>query len=168
MSHVETSSPAESFAGTFCLVTGAALGLLVLAVRLEGLWQFPTGLIRRNPVLMCGLSVGLILSGSRLLWRSRIVSTAWTPTQSGRRFHTAVLYSKENCSLCEEAATVLSAYRRFLPPIKTIDVTGHSELRDKYASCVPVLELDGRKRFVGQINEVLLRRLIEGTLPNRG
>jgi len=165
MPRVQTSHPAESVAGTICLVAGAALGLLVLAVRIDDSWLFPAGLIRRNPVLVCGFSVALLLCGSRLLWRTRNVSTVWVPSRPGRRFHTATFYHKQNCPLCEEAEKVLSSYQQFLPPIQILDVDERPDLQQRYATCVPVLELDGRRRFVGQINEVLLRRLLEGTPP---
>ena len=165
MSHADSSHPADSVLGTLCLVAGAAVGVLVLAVRLEGAWEFPASLIRRNPVLMSGFAVALMFGGARLLWRSRTVETSWTPTLPGRRFRSAVLYVKEDCPLCEEAINVLEPYQAFLPPIQPVDVSDRPEKQKAYADCVPVLELDGRKRFVGQINEVLLRRLLEGTRP---
>ena len=38
-------------------------------------------------------------------------------------------------------------------------------LVDRFGKCVPVVELDGKVRFKGRINEILLRRLIEGSPP---
>src|SRR5690606_29354077 len=122
-------------------------------------------LIRRNPVVMMGFAVALILAGARLLWQVRQVQTLWTPTRPGRRFESLVLYTKSDCMLCDEAARVLAAYRPYLPPPRSVDITRDPALQSQYGTCIPVVEIDGRKRFTGQINEVLLRRLIEGTPP---
>jgi len=145
-----------------------ALAILVVAVRLEGLWHLPTGMIRRNPMLMLGFAVALMLVGARLLWDVRHVATIWTPTQPGRRFGKLVIYTKSDCPLCTEAASVLEEYQAYLPPVEAIDITSDAELTSKYAGCVPVVEIDGRRRFTGQVNEFLLRRLIEGTPPVSG
>lgn len=154
--------------GTLCLVGGFALAALVILARLEGLSELPelpARLIRRNPVLMMGFAVALILAGARLLWQVRQLQTLWAPTQSGRRFETLVMYTKSDCMLCDEAAGVLDAYRPYLPDVRKVDITENPALQTQYGTCIPVVEIDGRKRFTGQINEVLLRRLIEGTPP---
>jgi hypothetical protein len=154
--------------GSVCLIGGVALAAAVILVRLEGLSELPelpARLIRRNPVLLMGFAVMLILAGARLLWQVRQLHTLWTPTRPGRRFESLVLYSKSGCLLCDEAAGVLDAYRPYLPEMKTVDITQDPALQAQYGTCIPVVEIDGRKRFTGQINEVLLRRLIEGTPP---
>jgi hypothetical protein len=42
-----------------------------------------------------------------------------------------------------------------------IDVDASPELRAKYDTCVPVVVMDGKERFRGQVNEVLLKRLLK-------
>jgi hypothetical protein len=155
--------------GTLCLVGGFVLAAVVILTRVESLSdlpELPSRLIRRNPVLMMGFAVALILAGARLLWQVRQMQTLWTPTRPGRRFESLVLYTKSGCMLCEEAALVLSAYSPYLPEIRKVDITQNPALQSQYRTCIPVVEIDGRKRFTGQINEVLLRRLIEGTPPH--
>jgi glutaredoxin len=154
--------------GTLCLVGGVALVAAVILTRVESLAdlpELPTRLIRRNPVLMMGFAVALILAGARLLWQVRQMHTLWAPSRPGRRFDSLVLYTKPGCLLCDEAAAVLEAYRPYLPEMRTVDITDNPELQSRYGTCIPVVEIDGRRRFTGQINEVLLRRLIEGTPP---
>lgn len=163
-----TAHSVNAAIGTVCLVGGVALAVVVIAVRLEGLTELPElpiRLIRRNPVLMMGFAVALILAGARLLWQVRQLQTLWTPTRPGRRFESLVLYTKSDCMLCDEAAGVLSAYAPYLPEVRKVDITADPALQSQYGTCIPVVEIDGRKRFTGQINEVLLRRLIEGTPP---
>lgn len=152
--------------GSVCLIGGFALAGLVLAVRLDGLTRLPTGLIRNNPVMILAMAVLLILGGARLLWEARQVRTVWAPTRPGRRFDRMVLYTKPGCLLCTEAVHILSAYRPYLPELVAIDISADPALQSRYGNCVPVVEIDGRKRFIGQINEVLLRRLIEGSPPH--
>ena len=44
--------------------------------------------------------------------------------------------------------------------IHEIDIDKQPKLLEKYDTCVPVVEIDGKVRFRGTINEVLLVRLI--------
>ena len=69
----------------------------------------------------------------------------------------ATLYSRDDCPLCDEAYEILDMYGF---SIETIDISQDSELLDKYEMCIPVIEIDGKVRFRGKINEVLLRRLL--------
>ena len=69
-----------------------------------------------------------------------------------------VLYTREGCHLCEDALQLLQKYR-LQPKIVDIDREG-GPVRERYDACVPVVMVDGKERFRGRINEVLLRRLL--------
>ena len=69
-----------------------------------------------------------------------------------------LLFTRSGCHLCEEAEVIL--VRHGLAPQK-IDVDANAELRQKYDTCVPVVVIDGKERFRGQVNEVLLKRLLK-------
>jgi glutaredoxin len=71
--------------------------------------------------------------------------------------HQVLLFSRPGCHLCEEAEQVL--VRHGLVP-HTIDIDASPELRTRYDTCVPVVVIDGKERFRGRINEVLLKRLM--------
>lgn len=43
---------------------------------------------------------------------------------------------------------------------KKIDIDADESLRDKFNTCVPVVEIDGKVRFRGQVDPILLRRLL--------
>jgi len=43
---------------------------------------------------------------------------------------------------------------------RLVDIDADAELRQRYNECVPVVEIDGKERFHGRVNEVLLRRLV--------
>jgi hypothetical protein len=59
----------------------------------------------------------------------------WQPTRAGSRFGSIVLYTRKRCHLCDDAKHL------------------------------PVVEIDGKVRFRGIVDEMLLRRLIEGSEP---
>jgi glutaredoxin len=68
-----------------------------------------------------------------------------------------VLYTRRGCHLCHDAESMLAKYG--LRP-KLVNIDEEPELRAKFDTCVPVVEIDGRIRFRGRIDEVLLRRLL--------
>jgi glutaredoxin len=152
-------------AGSLCLVAGT-LGLLVAGLAHAGaLPDVLTRLWFRSGPLFVGLSALLLLSGGALLWRSGHRATSWRPSAPGRRFNSAVFYTRADCPLCEEAREILASYRRHLPPLVEVDVDGDPELARRIGTCVPVVEFDGKVRFRGRVSEALLRRLLEGTPP---
>jgi hypothetical protein len=144
---------------------GLLLAGMVLTIRLGADWGRLGDIVARNPELCWGIAVGLMLWGAWLVKRSSQIVADWRPQRPGQRFHTAVLYTREDCALCDEAARTLKAYQTYLPQVRTVDIDRDATLRKRFATCVPVFELDGRVRFRGHISETLLRRLIDGTAP---
>ncbi|MCG8584354.1 MAG: glutaredoxin family protein [Pirellulales bacterium] len=71
-----------------------------------------------------------------------------------------VLYTREGCHLCDDARQLLAGFG--IVPAE-VDIDKNAELLDKFDECVPVVEIDGKVRFRGRIDPVLLRR----TLRNR-
>jgi glutaredoxin len=67
------------------------------------------------------------------------------------------LYTRRGCHLCDDALALL--LRHGLHP-QLVDIDADSALRERYNECVPVVEINGRERFRGGVNEVLLRRLL--------
>jgi glutaredoxin len=70
-----------------------------------------------------------------------------------------VLYTRRGCHLCDLALQVL--LRHGLRPLE-VDIDDDPDLEGRYGTCVPVVEIDGQERFRGQVDEVLLRRLLAG------
>jgi hypothetical protein len=85
-------------------------------------------------------------------------------SQGGRTrgFKRVVLYTRAGCHLCDDAKLVLMKYQPPLPMMELVDITNNAALIEKYGDCVPVVEIDGKVRFRGRVNEVLLQRLIDG------
>lgn len=68
-----------------------------------------------------------------------------------------VLYTRKGCHLCDDAAALLREHG--LQPT-AIDIDADPALRERYNTCVPVVVIDGKERFRGRVNEVLLKRLL--------
>ncbi len=72
--------------------------------------------------------------------------------------HQVLLFTRIGCHLCDQAEAIL--IRHGLTPQK-FDVDANPELQQKYDTCVPVVVIDGKERFRGQVNEFLLKRLLK-------
>jgi len=73
-----------------------------------------------------------------------------------------VLYTRRGCHLCDDALAVL---RRHGVAPQEVDIDLDPDLRARYDTCVPVVEIDGRERFRGRVDERLLRRLLARRKP---
>jgi glutaredoxin len=102
--------------------------------------------------------------GARARNRARSISIANLGIP-GPRFSSLVLYTRSGCHLCDDARAILDRYAAWLPPIAAVDIDADPNLVARFSTCVPVVELDGKVRFRGRVNEVLLRRLIAATPP---
>ena len=71
--------------------------------------------------------------------------------------HTAIIYTRSGCHLCEAAEALLVRYG--IRP-QLIDIDANAALRERYNCCVPVVVIDGKERFRGQVNEILLKRIL--------
>ncbi|HND51498.1 MAG TPA: glutaredoxin family protein [Pirellulaceae bacterium] len=71
--------------------------------------------------------------------------------------HDVILYTREGCHLCDDAHELLV---RFGLRPRLVDIDEDPRLRERYHTLVPVVAIDGRERFRGRVNEVLLRRLL--------
>jgi glutaredoxin len=72
-----------------------------------------------------------------------------------------VVYTRGGCHLCDIAWEQLERQRqRYGFSLEAVDVDGDPELTARYGDTVPVVTINGKERFRGRVNEVLLRRLL--------
>lgn len=76
--------------------------------------------------------------------------------------HEVKVYSRHGCTCCDKAMAVLeSAGRKYRLKIEVIDVDTDPALVAAHGEHVPVVAIDGKVRFRGQVNPVLLERLLK-------
>ncbi len=143
-----------------------ATGLFLLVESQTGTFTGPLSYpLREHAPIWWMTFGGLLALGIWSLWNRSHGQTSWRPTYSGRRFLSVVLYTRDGCPLCDDAAELLGTYRRWLPPVTEVDIDLDPELIARLGEEIPVVQMDGKTRFKGRVNETLLRRLIEGTPP---
>lgn len=71
--------------------------------------------------------------------------------------HRIRLYTRDGCHLCSDAAALL---RQSGWDFDELDVDRDPALMAEFDTCVPVIEIDGKVRFRGRINPILLRRTL--------
>jgi glutaredoxin len=73
-----------------------------------------------------------------------------------------IVYTRAACPLCDHAIELLHRYQAaygFRMDVQDVDAS--EQLVCDYGNCVPVVTINGKVRFRGQVNEVLLRRVLE-------
>jgi glutaredoxin len=64
------------------------------------------------------------------------------------RLQTIVIYTKPNCSLCDEALEEIDAVRQLIPfRLEQVEILDDLSLYEKYKHAIPVLCLNGREIF---------------------
>ena len=70
-------------------------------------------------------------------------------------------YTKSDCPLCEQALATLRKEVGNRPHhIETVDIETDPKLQEQFRYEIPVIRIDGTVRFRGEVNLVLLRRLL--------
>jgi glutaredoxin len=79
------------------------------------------------------------------------------------------LYTRRGCHLCDAAREQLvREQRRHAFRFEIVDVDSSPDLALRYGELVPVVEVDGKLRFRGGVNGVLLRRLLRAECRRAG
>jgi glutaredoxin len=75
-----------------------------------------------------------------------------------------VVYTRPGCHLCEVAWDQLRRERRrYGFRLAAVNVDTDPTLAERYGTCVPVVTVNGKVRFRGVVNPVLLRRLLRAS-----
>ena len=74
------------------------------------------------------------------------------------------MFTRQGCHLCDEAFALLDeAQRRYQFNLESKDVDTCPDWVAQYGDCVPVVLVNGKVRFRGKVNEVLLQRLLDAS-----
>ena len=69
-----------------------------------------------------------------------------------------ILYTRTGCHLCDIALATLREHG--LEPVLQ-DIDADDKLREQFDVCVPVVTIDGKIRFRGKVDPILLKRFLE-------
>ena len=114
-----------------------------------------------QPKLCFVLALTTFLFGCVLVKQTSFAPDPDAKSKSDVRFETVRLYTRSECPLCDDAKSLLSTFSQYLPEIEEVDIETDAALHDRFNTCIPVVEIDGKVRFRGKIDEMLLRRLID-------
>lgn len=71
------------------------------------------------------------------------------------------VYTRKECCCCHKAIDILNRYRRkHALAIELVDVDSDPVLAQEHGLTVPVVAIDGKVRFKGVVNPVLLERIL--------
>ncbi|WP_339227395.1 glutaredoxin family protein [Oceanobacillus sp. FSL K6-2867] len=74
-----------------------------------------------------------------------------------------ILYTKETCTLCDEAELLLSLFMEAHPfELERRDIYTNDEWLEKYHLEIPVIEINGRRLYGEGINFEAIERLLAG------
>jgi glutaredoxin len=72
-----------------------------------------------------------------------------------------VVFHAAGCHLCERALVQVRALRAELAfELREVDITGNPALEREYREWLPVVEIDGRRRFTYHVHPDALRRAV--------
>jgi glutaredoxin len=72
-----------------------------------------------------------------------------------------VVYHAQDCHLCERARAVVAELRDELVfDLREVDITGNERLEAEYREWIPVVEIDGKRRFTYHVPAAALRRAV--------
>ena len=72
-----------------------------------------------------------------------------------------VVYHAQGCHLCDRALEQLHALRGELGfSLREVDITGDAALEAAYREWLPVVEIDGRRRFTYHVRPEAFRRAV--------
>ena len=88
--------------------------------------------------------------------------TRWFRRRQPRPDLQFTFFTRQGCCLCDEAwALLVQAQQRHGFRLESKNVDDSAEWVADYGDCVPVVLVNGKVRFRGQVNEVLLQRILD-------
>jgi hypothetical protein len=154
----ELQDRVKAWLGTGMMIAASAFAVLIFCDRmrmtfvpLPAVW-FSS---RELHLLICG---GMFLAAAILLKGPPPAENL----RDGRPlFQTCRLITRQHCSLCDDAMATLLRFQDALPSIEIVDIDDDPRLARQFGESIPVVEIDGRVRFRGCVQPVLLKRMIE-------
>ncbi len=92
---------------------------------------------------------------------SQLWKRAARPRPADSRPLAVTVYSRSECGCCHKALALLEGYQRDgKVEVRVVDVDSDADLAARFGTSVPVVEINGKVRFKGLVNPVLLDRIV--------
>ena len=92
----------------------------------------------------------------------------WLARSGACRHLHFTFYTRQGCHLCEDALELLRGEQeRHGFSLTLVDVDTDPQLVAAHGNCVPVVAVNGKVRFRGRVNAVLLARLLHAEAGRR-
>jgi glutaredoxin len=150
-----------AYLGTGMLILSSIMAILIFAdrtdaefIRLPPIWYTT----REFHVIIC-----LILGFCAALLLKAPSDNQSRRTARSQFIHSVRVFTRDDCPLCDHALETLAQFSAVLPAPELVAIDDDPELTRLHGETVPVVEIDGKIRFRGRINTILLQRLIDGT-----
>lgn len=158
--------PGRQWLGSVMMMVSALVFVLIVGEKTVGLpFEMPRSFYAFPILWFAGAFVMLLAGVFVVSLATPNTKAAWQPSKPGQRFDNVILYTRPGCHLCDVANDILAKYRQYLPETEEVNIESNPELLEKYSMDIPVVSCDGKVRFRGHVDEILLRRLIEATPP---
>ena len=154
----------QAWLGTAMMCVASVFAILIFCDRMEmKLFPMPTvwDTSRSMHLFLC---CGMFFFAAILLKSPQFDDE---PEFTTPLFNTCELLTRPGCSLCDDAMEVLIGFQNALPAITIVDITNDLQLTRQFGESIPVVMLDGRVRFRGAVNPVLMQRIVDAACTRR-
>ena len=148
----------RAWLGTAMMITASVFAVLIFCDRMDmrlfpmpAVWDTSRGM---HLFACCGM-----FACAAILLKSPVNSDERESTTP--LFKSCEMLTRPGCALCDEAFGVLLGFQNALPPITIKDITDDAQLTRQFGESIPVVVLDGRVRFRGAVDPLLMQRLVD-------
>jgi hypothetical protein len=160
----EINDRLQAWLGTAMMFTASAFAVLIFCDRMDmKLFSMPAvwDTSRNMHLFLC---CGMFFFAAILLKSPQFDDE---PELTTPLFKTCELLTRPGCSLCDEALVVLINFQSALPAITIVDISNDPQLTRQFGESIPVVMLDGRVRFRGAVNPMLMQRIVDAAQTRR-
>ncbi len=147
----------QAWLGTITLAAASIFAVLIFSDRMD--MQF----VHFPSLWYSSRQLHLVVCGAMFFAAAFLLKSPPAKAKTYLRplFQSCRLLTREECHLCDDALVVLQSYQYALPAIEVVDIDNDPQLVRQFGQSVPVVEINGRVRFRGAVQPMLLKRMID-------
>lgn len=154
----------RAWIGTATMAVASIFAVLIFCDRMElSFLHFP-------PMWYTSRPMHFVACGAMFIAAAILLKSPLPKSQPGNRplFGSCRVLTRKQCRLCDDAVAVLLSFQDALPTIEIVEIDSDNQLVRQFGESVPVVEIDGRIRFRGNVQPLLLKRLIDAAAMRDG